>query len=250
MAGLPLSAIALLILFARIGALLMLLPVFSEEAVPGRLRLLIALGMTLGLSGLLSGRTMAAAGNAVALPSVLIAEILVGLAMGMIVRLMFQAAAMAGSIISLQIGFSSALINDPAQGGQAPLLSKFVSVAGTMVCLALGVHHLWIATIVHSYDLFPVGVLPPAADFATLAISVSGKALALAIGLSAPLLVYGLVLNIALGMAVRLTPAIQVFFIAQPLTLLLGVALLATIMGPLLLTFAGAMADSLQATWT
>lgn len=250
MADLPVAAAGILILFARIGAMLMLLPVFSEEAVPGRLRLLIALGMTVGLWGLLGPRSASAASNAAALPAVLVAEIAVGLAMGMIVRVMFQAAAMAGSIVSLQIGLSSALINDPAQGGQAPLLSKFVSAAATMVCLAAGVHHLWIAAVVHSYDLFPVGVLPQSAGFAQLAIAVTGKAIGLAVSLSAPLLVYGLVLNIALGMAVRMAPAVQVFFIAQPLNLLLGLALFATILGPMLLTFATAMSDWLQETWT
>lgn len=249
MDGIPVAATAFLILFARIGAILMLLPVFSEEAVPTRIRLLMALGMTLGLYALLSGRVAPIAGNAAALPGVLIAELLVGLAMGMIVRLMFQSAAMAGSIISLQIGLSSALINDPAQGGQAPLLSKFVSVSATMVCLALGVHHLWIAAVVHSYDMFPVGVLPQAAGFAQLAVGAVTRAMSLAISLSAPLLVYALVLNVAFGMAVRLAPTIQIFFIAQPLNLLLGLALFATILGPLLMTFAESMIDWLQTSW-
>jgi flagellar biosynthetic protein FliR len=246
MAGFPAEASAFLLLFARVGAILWLLPVFGEDAVPGRIRLMLALGMTAGLWALLGDRVMLAGGRPDALAGVFLAELLVGGAIGLIIRMMFQAAAMAGSVVSLQIGLSSLLINDPAQGGQAPLLSKFVSAIATLVCLAAGVHHLWIAAIVRSYTLFPVGQLPPAADFAALAVATIGKAMALAISMAAPMLAYGLVLNIALGMAVRLAPAIQIFFIAQPLTILLGLSLFAVILGPALIVFADAMAAFVQ----
>lgn len=244
----PAQASAFLLLYARLGAVAMLLPLFGEDAVPTRIRLLLGLGLTAGLWGLLSARVLPVAAIPAALPGALIAELLVGLGLGMVVKIMFQAAAMAGSIISLQIGLSSALINDPAQGGQAPLLSKFVSMAATLVCLSAGVHHLWIAAMVQSYALFPVGVLPPAGDFAQLAIAVTGKAMALAVALAAPMLVYGIVLNIALGMAVRLAPAIQIFFIAQPLTIMLGLTVTAITLGPLLLAFSAAMTAWLQTT--
>ncbi|HEX8415898.1 MAG TPA: flagellar biosynthetic protein FliR, partial [Sphingomicrobium sp.] len=162
---LPQEATAFLILFARVGAVLMLLPVFSEDAVPARIRLLIALGMTAGLWGMLSGQTLPMAANSAALPGILVGELLVGLGLGMIVKIMFQAIAIAGSIIALQIGLTSAIVPDSSQGGSAPLLSKFVNVAATVVCMSLLVHHLWIASIIKSYVVFPVGGLPSSGDF-------------------------------------------------------------------------------------
>lgn len=247
---LPLQATAFLILFARVGAVLMLLPVFSEDAIPGRIRLMLAFAMSAGLWGLLSGQTMPVAARGTALPAIILSELAVGLALGAIVKIMFQAVAMAGSIISLQVGLSSAVIFDPSQGGQAPLLSKFVSVAAAVVCMALSVHHLWIASIVSSYATFPVGGLPPAADFAALAVNVVTRSMTLAIGLAAPLIVYGIVFNIALGLSARLAPSIQVFFIAQPLNLMLGLALFATVIGTLLTSFAEGMAGWMQSGWS
>ena len=249
MQGLPQEATVFLILFARVGAVLMLLPVFSDEAVPGRIRLLLALGFSAALWGLLGSKVAPSVGSEAALPALLIAELLVGLAMGMIVKLMFYAAAMAGSMISMQVGLSSALVFDPSQGAQTPLLSKLVTVAAGLTCMGFGVHHLWIGSIVQSYDLFPVGGLPPFADFGRLAVDVTGRATSLAISLSAPLIVYGIVFNVALGLSARMAPAIQVFFIAQPLNLLLGLALFATIIGTLLATFAQAMASWMQSGW-
>jgi flagellar biosynthetic protein FliR len=245
--ALPAETATFLILFARIGAVLMLLPVFSDEAVPPQIRLLIALGMALGLWGMLGPKIPVAATGA--LPMTIITEILVGLAVGSIVRIMFMAAVMAGALISLQIGLSSALVNDPSQGGQIPMLSKFIAVAAAVVCLSMGIHHLWIGAMVHSYDMFPVGGLPPASDFADLAVRTVTRSMALALSLAAPLIVYGIVFNAALGLMARLAPSIQIFFIAQPLNLLLGIALLATVFGTILATFSNEMASWMNTGW-
>ncbi|WP_033921484.1 flagellar biosynthetic protein FliR [Sphingomonas sp. 37zxx] len=249
MDDLPAQAATFFILFARVGAILMLLPVFSEDAVPGKIRLMLALSMSAGLWSIIGAKITPVAADSVMLPGILIAEILTGLAIGMIVKIFFMAIAMAGSIISLQVGLSSALINDPAQGGQAAVLSKLVNVAAVVVCMAAGLHHLWIAAIVRSYALFPVGVLPPAADFAMLAVTTIGKAMSLAISLSAPLLIYGIVFNMALGLSTRLAPAIQVFFLMQPLNLLLGVTLFASMIGGILTVFSDAMMVWMQTSW-
>lgn len=249
MQELPLQVTGFLILFARVGAVLMLLPVFSEEAVPGRIRLLIAFAMTLGLWGLMAPTVLPAAGNADALAGTLVVELGLGLAMGMIVRLMFQAAVMAASIASVQIGLSSALIFDPALGGQLPVLAKLVTLAATLVCLAMGLHHLWIGAIIRSYDMFQVGTVPNVGDFATLAVTTVGRAMSLSVSLAAPLLIYGIIFNVALGFSARLAPTIQVFFIAQPLNILLGIALLAVVLGAMLSAFAMAMTDWMQSGW-
>jgi len=249
MENMPVEATAFLILFARIGAVLMLLPVFSEDAVPAQIRLLIALGMSVGLWGLLSPQVLPHAADQGALPGILIAELLIGLGLGMIVKIMFQAIAIAGSIVSLQVGLTSAVVSDPSQGGMAPLLSRFVSVAAAVVCMALAVHHMWIAALVKSYGFFPVGVLPSAGDFAQLALRVTGRSMELGVSLAAPLIVYGIVFNVALGMSARLAPAIQVFFIVQPLNLMLGLALFASVLGVMLTTFATTIGGWMQAEW-
>lgn len=242
LAAAPGAVAVFLVLFARIGAVLMMLPAFSDDAVPARIRLIIALAITVSLQGMLSAHIQPLTLDSRALPFLVIAELMTGLAMGMIVRIMFQAAAMAGSVIALQIGLSSVLVPDASQGGQALLLSRLMVLAATVICLATGVHHLWIGAIVHSYSMFTPGELPPAADFMQLATTSVGNAMGLALSLAAPLIVFGIVFNVALGLASRLTPAIQVFFIAQPLNLMLGLGLFAMLFGTIMTTFAQSMA--------
>ena len=241
MADVPFHLTALLLLFARVGAVSMLLPAFSEDVIPGRIRLLFGAGLALGLYGPLHNAVAPIATAPAGLIAILVAELMTGLALGMIVRIIFQAAAMAGAITSMQIGLSSALVFDPAQGGQAPLLSRFASVAAAVMCLSLNLHHLWIAAILKSYQAFPIGGLPSASSFAELALRAVGQSMVIALSLAAPMLAYGVLFNLALGLAARMAPAIQVFFIAQPLNILLGLTLLATTVGVTFTTFADAM---------
>ena len=248
MEDLPVQVGGFLVVFARLGGVLMVLPVFSDDAVPTRIRLLVALGISLALFGMLAPQVPATDGN-VGLAALAVGELLTGLALGAIVRIMFLAITIAGSIISLQTGLTSAVMPDAALGGQLPVMAKLVSVAAAVVCFALGIHHLWIAAMVNSYLVFPVGDLPPAADFAQLAIATTTRAMELGFSLAAPLVVYGIVFNVALGLSARLAPTIQVFFIAQPLNILLGLALFAATLGAVLTGFAAGMADFMQQGW-
>ena len=246
---LPIDTAAFLILFCRVGAVIMLLPAFSEDAVPPQIRLVMALGFTFGMYGMLEPRVTPAFHSGISLPLLVIGEVMVGLAIGMVVRILFSAAVIAGGIAAQQVGLSSALVVDPSMGGQAPLLSRLIGLAAVVVCMGAGVHHLWIASIFGSYATFPVGGMPNAADFAHLAVSVTGQALALGVSLAAPLILYGMLFNLGLGLAARVAPSIQVFFIAQPLNLLLGLSVLAMSIGAMLTAFAAAMTTFMQSGW-
>jgi flagellar biosynthesis protein FliR len=246
----PALITALLILFARIGAVWMLLPLFGEDSVPGPVRLLMALGLSLALHGVLGGRVAPFAADEAHLIRTVMVELAIGLSIGSLIRVMMQSAAMAGAIISMQIGFSSALVFDPAMGGQTPVLAKLIALAATLACFSVGLHHLWIGAIVRSYDMFPVGVMPNPHDWAALFVATLGKATALAVSLSAPFLIYGILFNVALGLSARLAPGLQVFFIAQPANLLLGLALLGLTIGAILTTFASAMSAWTLGGWS
>ncbi|WP_395328343.1 flagellar biosynthetic protein FliR [Novosphingobium sp. BL-8H] len=249
LAALPIDVATFLIVFTRVGAVIMLLPAFSEDSVPMQIRLVMALGMTLGLYGLLAPHVAPAVKGGADLPILVISEMLVGLAFGTIIKIMFSAAAIAGSMVTQQVGLSSALVNDPSLGGQSPLLARLFGLAALIVCMSLGVHHLWIGGMVQSYTTFPVGGLPPAADFAQLAVHVTGQAMALGISLAAPLILYGALFNLALGLSARVAPQIQVFFITQPLNLMLGISVFSVVLGSMLTAFATAMTSFMQDGW-
>ena len=60
---------------------------------------------------------------------------------------------------------------------------------------------------------------------AQLEIRTVGQTFALGVQLSAPILVFSLVFNIAAGYVGRMMPQFQIFFVATPLSVLLGLSI-------------------------
>jgi flagellar biosynthetic protein FliR len=111
---------------------------------------------------------------------------------------------------------------------------------------SLDVHHLFIAGMVRSYDVFQPGGALMWGDLSSLAVSTIGKAFAIGIQLSAPFLLYGFIFNVALGFIARMTPTIQVFFVAQPLNMLFTFGLLIATAGLILGLFVSYFADAVR----
>ncbi len=245
------SITLILLVFARLGCFLMALPLTGDDLVPGRIRLLLALAVSAALTPLLSPQLAplvaalppAGPGASVALAGLMLREMLVGFALAMLLRAPFWAAQMAGSIASTQIGLTSAIVPDPGGSGQLPVLGRFVGLAALLVCLALGLHHLWLSALVGSYEVFPPGGTFDLARANQAMIAGAGLALALAAGLAAPLLAYGLIFHLLLGLISRVAPSLQIFFIAQPLLILIGLVILMASFAAIMAGFAAAQAD-------
>lgn len=238
--ALPGGAAAFVLTLARAGGFVVALPGLGEEPVPVRVRLLLAATLSAAmLAGGLIPPTEAS-------PALLLGELALGLALGALVRIIAAAAALFGSIAAMQTGLASATIFDPAQTGPATLVTRFAALAAAATLLAADLHLVLIAGFARSYAAFPVGGLPDA-DFAPAAVAAAGSAMRAGVELAGPLIAYGLLFNLALGLASRAAPAIQIFFIAQPLQLIGGLALLAATLGATLAAYGARVEAALRA---
>jgi flagellar biosynthetic protein FliR len=219
--------------FARVGAILMLLPGIGEEAVPPRVRLGLALIMSLTLFPLVGGLLPEVPQTLSGLVGALIREILIGLMIGGMLKLFFSSLAVAGEIVSLQttLGFSQTA--SPMEAQPSTSLSTFLTLMGLTLVFATNLHHLFLTGVFNSFDLFAPGRDLPLGDAATLAIQTVGRSFALGIQLAAPVLVFAIVFNVATGLVGRLMPQFQVFFVASPLSVLFGLSIFALSLGML-----------------
>jgi flagellar biosynthetic protein FliR len=88
-----------------------------------------------------------------------------------------------------------------------------------------------IAAIGGSYAVLPPGTMPPTGDAAVLALTTMTKGFSVAVQIAAPFIVLGLLFNLGLGVLSRLMPAMQVFFLGLPATIMLGFVLMASVLG-------------------
>jgi flagellar biosynthesis protein FliR len=243
---LPEVTVLFLLLFARLGAMVMLMPALGEQAVPVRVRLSIALLLTLIFYPTIS--TQLPTGLSRDVPAMLFlmgSEILIGLSFGLLARILLSATQVAGTSIATAIGLGFSQSIDPTMGQQGAIISSFLNVLGMMLIFASDFHHMAIIGIADSYTMFPPGEMLPLADFKDAAVGTIAESFKIGIQLSSPFIVFGLVFNVGVGILTKLMPQLQVFFLAQPLTIVGGLILFALVLGTMMSLYLGHVHDGL-----
>ena len=218
-------------IFARIGAVLLMLPGVGESSVPPRIRLSLALVVSLALWPVIANVLPALPASVGGMTGWIIREVIVGLAIGALLRSFLTVLATAGEVVALQTTLAFAQTANPMQASPGSTISAFLMLLGTTLIFATNTHHLFIAGLVGSYELIaPVRPLVTG-DFAALAIKTVGDAFMLGVQLSAPVLVFAIIFNLASGLVGRVMPAFQVYFAAAPLSIILGLSIFALSLG-------------------
>ncbi|HWV21736.1 MAG TPA: flagellar biosynthetic protein FliR [Devosia sp.] len=227
----PAAAFTYLILFARIAAMLMLMPALGEDTIPARLRLAFALMFTFVLYPLLSGIMPAMPQSIPGMVGLLLHEIAVGLIIGAIVRITTMATQIAGAVVAFQTGLSGAMAADPTQQGmQSAVFTSFLSFLGITLIFATDLHHMALAAIYESYEVFSPAMPIMSEDAMQLALKTVAGAFSVGVQMSAPFIVFGLVFNLGAGILSRLMPQLQVYFILMPANILAGLLLFALLL--------------------
>lgn len=234
---LPALAAAFMLVFARIGAMVMLLPGLGESNIPVRIKLSIALLLTLIILPLHRQAYQVDIGSMASLLVLMMHEIVIGILLGATARVTLAALQVAGSVIAQQMGLGFVTSVDPTQGQQGVLIGNFLTMLGVTLLFATDSHHLVIAALNDSYKIFAPGESMASGDVASLATRAFSAAFRIGLQLSAPFLVFGLVFNIGLGVLARLMPQMQVYFVGVPLSIFAGFLIFGIVIVAMMGTF-------------
>lgn len=214
------------LVFARLGAALMVVPGFGEHYVPPRLRLLFALALSLLVAPALAGRLPEVPDAPLALAALVAPEVLVGLLLGFAARLAVAAVHVGGSLIATQSGLSAAALFDPNEATPGTLPGTFLTVAALTILFAADFHHLLVLAAAESYAAFPVAAPFDLAAAGQLIVDLSGSAIATGSRIAAPMVLAAVLVNLGLGALGRMVPSLPALFVALPLQLLLALIIL------------------------
>ncbi len=224
----------LFLVFCRLGAALVVFPALSDDAIPPRARLLVALGASTLMYPLLAPSLPTLPPSTGEMVLLILAELVMGLLLGLGARLFMAALSLAGELIAFAAGLQAATLFDPGSNSSSGAPTIFLTLTGGMLVLALGLHHDLIRAVASSYVSFPVGQLPPVGDILTAVVQIFAEFSALGLQLAAPVVVAGLLTTALFGLLNRLIPQLQVFFVSVPLTVIIALLMLAAAL-PLML---------------
>ena len=227
---------ALLWPLSRILGLVAAAPLFGNAAVPASTK--VSLGVLLAMiiaptvPALPAADPMSMAGLLI-----LTQEMLIGLAMGFSIRIVFAAVEMAGEISSLTMGLGFASFFDPQTKGRSSAISQFLTMLATLMFLTVNGHLVLLAALAESFVSLPISASPiNGGGFQQLA-AWGGEIFRSGVQISLPIVAALLLTNVALGILTRAAPQLNIFGIGFPVTLGVGLLVLAMVLPYLAVPF-------------
>jgi len=247
--------------FVRLLAMFSLAPVFGESSLPKRVKIALAALTAILIAPLVSSDAAGApALSPASWPALWLSaqQLLIGLSLGLVMRMAFTAVHMAGELVGLQMGLSFASFFDPATSGNTAVLARLMNMLALLIFLSLDGHLLLLQGLVASFEVLPITLADPAVAHAAPGFAVNGWAilfvwsaqiLASGLLLALPLVMTLLCISLALGILNRTAQQLSVFSVGFPISLLVGLVLLMTLLPQLAPPLTRLFHQALQTLW-
>ncbi|CAM4368487.1 MAG: flagellar biosynthetic protein FliR [Comamonas sp.] len=207
--------------FVRVLALFSVAPVFSQRAIPLRLKVGLALLVAICAQPVLGVQPVISINSAQALGTV-VQQVVIGLSVGFAVRLVMAAVEVAGEVIGLQMGLNFASFFDPTSNAQLSAVARFMVQIATLLFIVINGHLLVLMAVLKSFEAFPVdGNFLQA--IAQMRLHEMGSAVfASAFWIALPMIAMLLFVNLVLGIISRVAPQMNIYAVGFPVTLTVG----------------------------
>jgi flagellar biosynthetic protein FliR len=214
---------AFFLVLARVTPLFILAPLFSSKMLPMRVRGIIAVAISVGLTPMaMHGQTIPS--SPMPLAAAIVVQLLVGLAFSFAVAAVFAAVDAAGHLVDNGSGFSFGATIDPINGNQGGTFASLYGLVGTAIFLAIGGEAWTLRGLTRTFTLVPLGKTPKLTPMVAGAESAFSSIFVSALEIAAPVMLALLITDVAFGMVSRVMPQLNVFGVGFPMKV--GVSLL------------------------
>ena len=219
--------------FVRVGAFLMVMPLIGGSFVPTRVRLLLAVVLTVVLAPVIPTMPNLDVLSVAGLVTV-VQEVAIGVAMGFLVQLVFDAIALGGQVIGMSMGLGFAVFLDRARGINIPVLGQLFLMLGMLIFLSLNGHLALIQLLAKSFHAWPVSTNSLTLPVLSEILSWTGQMFVFAMKIALPAITAILVVQLSFGIMSRAAPTLNLFAVGFPVAMLLGFAVIFLNMGNLI----------------
>jgi len=204
-----------ILVLARVTPLFIVAPLFSSALIPPRVKGLLAVGISVGLTPIaMHGQRIPSA--TIPIAGLAIVGLLVGLAFAFALSILLAAIESAGSLIDVISGFSYGTLINPMNGESSAVISRFYSLVGTMIFLIIGGDAWTIKGLARSFELVPLTAAPRLSSLVGGVEQVFSTIFTAALEIAAPVLAALLITDVAFGVVSRVVPQLNVFAVGFP----------------------------------
>lgn len=215
-----------LFVLVRVGAILFSLPFLDSRNVPFIVKASLSMAFAIMIMPRLNVPVPNLFTNPVALALALVGEAAVGWVIGLAMQLLLAGVQLAGQLAGFQMGFAIANVVDPTSSQQIPILSQFMNLFAVLIFFGLNAHYYFIKALIDAFRLIPPMGVRLDGRLIDLIMKMAANIFVIAVKVGAPVTAVLLLTNVALGLAARTVPQMQIFVVAMPLQILLGMIFL------------------------
>jgi len=221
--SLPLPQLQMFFLiFLRVGSILMTMPIFKGKSIPVLFKVGLALATSMALFPILKLENFPAFTDLTPFAIGIFRELLLGISIGLAVNFIFTGLQLAGQLVGYQMGMAVARVMDPSTNQQVPLLGQFNELFALLIFIGINAHHWFIRALAESYQLVPPFGFRISGSLIEQLVGMAGNMFVIAVKLGAPVIAVLLLTSIAFGLIARTVPQMNVFFVAMPLKIAVG----------------------------
>ncbi|MFQ5672373.1 MAG: flagellar biosynthetic protein FliR [Nitrospinales bacterium] len=215
-----------LFVFIRVGAIVIFAPVLGSGTVPRTLKIGLIFMVSVLVFPLVDSVLLVRPRGMLDLGVRLLSEGAIGLIIAYAARLVFVAVQVAGTVIDFQMGFGVVNVIDPQTNTQVSVTAQFQSILAILLFLALDAHHFFIHAIVDSFKIINPDHFNFSASTMEFFLNLFAGAFVTAVKLAAPAMAVLFFISVALGLIARTVPQMNVFIVAFPLQIGMGLLMI------------------------
>ena len=214
------------IIFVRLAALVSSIPVLASKNVPTLFKVGLALSISFILFPLLNLNNLPQFSNVITFGLGIAAELILGFAIGLAVKAIFAGIQLAGKLAGYQMGLAIANVLDPASSIQVPLISQVYNLVAMLIFVTINAHHWLLQALIESFQLLPPFGFQINPSFVDYLVNLTANIFIIAIKVGAPVIVVLMITSVALGLIARTVPQMNIFIVAIPLKIVVGLMFL------------------------
>ena len=224
------------LIFLRVGAIMMFIPIFDSRSIPVLFKAGLAFSVSILLFPILKLDDLPFINSTIPFGIGVIGEIMMGAVIGLSVKLIFAGIQLAGQLVGFQMGLAIANVMDPITSAQVSIIAQLNNMLAMLIFLTINAHHMFLRALAESFRLIPPFNVQFSNSLIEQLISISGNMFIIAFKVGAPVIVALLLTSVAFGLIARTVPQMNVFLVAIPLKIVVGLLFLAFAL-PYLLPF-------------
>ena len=215
-----------LMIFTRVISAIVTAPVVGHVAVPAPLKIGLGLFIAFIVFPFVSHITPVSNLMLGELVLIVIKEIVLGVLIGFVLGILFSGVRYAGELISLSMCLSIANVFDPESSQDNPVVGEFLYITTLLLFLVLNGHHFVFEALQASFSTVPLGAFVFSGSLMHLLIKLTALVFIVGVKIAAPVLVACFLTNFGLSILARVMPQANIFMLAFPITIGVGLLVL------------------------